>query len=247
MQYGRPMQNKIHILSTAPLPAALQREAAAEGVGIDIIPFTRIESLKHEEIGEQLMDVASGEDGKVVVFTSGNAVEAVAALVRDMKPRWKIFCTEPVTLALVKQHFGGNSIIGGSAKNAAALAQAIIDKKSVNEVTFFCGDHRRPELPEALAAANISVKEIVVYRSVAEPHSIHRHYQGILFFSPMAAESYFSSNTVDGSTHLFAIGETTADTIKKFTNQGIVTGIIPTKEELTKQAVAYFKAIHAGR
>src|SRR5258706_9822828 len=44
-------------------------------------------------------------------------------------------------------------------------------------------------------------------------------YDGILFFSPSGVESFFNTNEVNEQTILFAIGNTTATEIKKYTNR----------------------------
>ncbi|HYF32886.1 MAG TPA: uroporphyrinogen-III synthase [Chitinophagaceae bacterium] len=232
------MQYTTHILSTRPLADKVLHEAAAEGIVIDVISFIRTEGCAEKEASE--VNSLYQQD-TTVIFTSMNAVEAVAALKDSHQPRWKIYCIGEATARLVKQHFGAGAI-AGTADSGQELAEVIMQQPGITEAVFFCGNNRRPELPGALRNNNIGIRELVVYNTFATPQRIEKKYAGILFFSPSAVESFFSVNTIDKYTVLFAIGKTTRDTIKKFTNNGIITSVIPGKEELARQAVAYFKS-----
>jgi uroporphyrinogen-III synthase len=231
------MEYKVHILSTRPLSPAILDEAAQNNIGIDIIPFIHTEQLQGEQVKLEITALLERE--MVAVFTSMNAVEAVAEHAGSRQPNWKIFCIGDATGTLVRRHFGAGTI-AGHAQSAGALADVIV-AAGVEEAVFFCGDQRRPELPEKLAASNVSLKEITVYRTIATPAKVEKNYNGILFFSPSAAESFFSVNKVNTYTVLFAIGNTTGDTIRKFTSNAVITSDAPGKEELARNAINYFK------
>jgi len=87
---------------------------------------------------------------------------------------------------------------------------------------------------------DIEVNEIVVYQTVPVPHKISKPYHGILFFSPSAVESFFSNNKLPEQTVLFAIGNTTAKEIKKYTNNTIIISGQPGKENLVEAMMEYF-------
>ena len=106
--------------------------------------------------------------------------------------------------------------------------------------SFFCGDQRRDELPGILREHDIDVNEITVYQTLALTHKIDKHYQGILFFSPSAVESFFKNNTLPASTILFAIGNTTANAIRKFTKNKVIISDVPGKDNLVKKMIEYF-------
>ena len=116
----------------------------------------------------------------------------------------------------------------------------IADESDFNEVVFFCGDLRRDELPDILRSNNIEVSEIIVYQTIAVLHKIERQYNGILFFSPSAAESFFRANKLPETTLLFAIGNTTADEIKKFSNDKIFISDELGKENLVKKMIDFY-------
>lgn len=232
------MLNRISILSTRPLEKALLEAAKAKDITIDIVSLidtspAQTPGLK-EEIGKVIKQPAS------VVFTSMNAVTTVASYINGHKPNWNIFCIGNTTRQLAAKYFGEQSIhtVGN---NAAELANKMIGDKSVKQVVFFCGDQRREELPGKLRQNGITVQEVIVYHTISTPHKIDKAYDGILFFSPSAVQSFFYANAVAPETILFAIGQTTADAIKSFTNNTIVESDRPGKEELVKRMFQFFK------
>jgi uroporphyrinogen-III synthase len=220
------------------LETALLEAAKAKDIQIDIVSFIDTTPIQNsgikEEIGKILKQPAS------VVFTSMNAVNTVAAYINGNTPDWNIFCIGQTTRQLAAKYFGEQSIqtVGN---NASELADQMIGNKSVKQVVFFCGDQRREELPGKLRQNGITVQEVIVYHTVSTPHRIDKAYDGILFFSPSAVQSFFYANAVLPSTIMFAIGQTTADAIKTFTDNLIIESERPGKEELVKKMFEFFK------
>jgi uroporphyrinogen-III synthase len=156
----------------------------------------------------------AGQDGAVVVFTSKHAVNAVADFIdrtapTGVAPSWKVYCLSPVTQHTVAARFPG-AIIEGRGNDATGLADVII-RQPVTEVHFFCGNKRRDALPEALREKGITVHEWVVYETALRPRRVAEDYEGIVFFSPSAVESFFAVNQPGADTVCFAIGRTTGD------------------------------------
>ena len=116
---------------------------------------------------------------------------------------------------MIEKYFG-SKLVAGTADSAKGLADIITKNSNSDEVVFFCGDHRRDELSAILREKNIEVNEIVAYKTTLVPHKIEKKYDGILFFSPSAVQSFFQKNKLDEETILFAIGNTTANEIKKY-------------------------------
>lgn len=231
------MQKRIDILSTRPLPEALIEEAKQKDIWVDEISFIETEPLRsvevQQEIEQALIKITT------VVFTSMNAVEAVAAEIDGIIPQWKIYCIGQTTQQLVKKYFNENAI-AATADSALELAEKIVEDAQTDEVTFFCGDQRRDELPDYLVENDIDVNEIVVYRTMAVQQKIEKDYYGILFFSPSAVYSFFKKNKPDDQTLYFAIGNTTATAIKKYTKNKIIIATEPGKENLVRLAIEYF-------
>ena len=177
-----------------------------------------------------------------MIFTSINAVEAIVTGLDQQKSSpvgWKIFCIGYATKQSVVKNFGEKSI-EGVADNAKELAMTIIDA-NIGEVVFFCGDQRRDELPGSLKKNKIKVTEIVVYKTIATSQKIEKKYDGILFFSPSAVKSFFQENKLDDQTILFAIGNTTADEVKKFSKNKIVISDTPDGKTVLQKAVEFFQ------
>jgi uroporphyrinogen-III synthase len=232
-------KNKITILSTRPLDMTVVDKAAAAGIDIDTISFIDTAPITNDTIQQQIIQTLA--QPATVVFTSMNAVEAVAVHAGKQYPAWNIFCIGHTTRDLATRYFGASSITG-TADNALLLAEVIIGRNVHQPVVFFCGDQRRNELPDKLRQYNIPVQEITVYTTTATSATIDKPYNGILFFSPSAVHSFFISNTLSSETVLFAIGETTANSIREHTTNTIITADTPGKNNLAELAIHYFTA-----
>jgi uroporphyrinogen-III synthase len=219
------------------LDQSLVEEARRNNLEIDIMSFIETTPVRdivlEKEIENALHQTA------VVVFTSMNAVDAVASRLKEQKPDWKIFCIGYTTRQLAENYFGKQSI-AGIANSASELAEVIADEGNTSDVIFFCGDQRRDELPDGLRSHDIRVKEIIVYQTTNQPHLVDKGYQGILFFSPSAVESFFTNNKVSDKTVFFAIGMTTASAIKKYSANQVIISDEPGKENLVHIAIDFF-------
>lgn len=229
--------NSIKILCTRPIELKLLEAANAQGIKIETFEF--IETAPIKEFQTQSAIEAVGLQETTVVFTSMNAVEAVAKLVQYKQGKWTIYCIGTTTQNLVKKYFGAEKI-AGTANSAAELANCIINTKQVHNLTFFCGDQRREELPDLLRNNQIAVNEIKVYQTTAVNHQISETFDGILFFSPSAVNSFFTNNKIPSTTILFAIGKTTAQEIKLFSTNNIIVSEVPGKENLVKMMMQHF-------
>jgi uroporphyrinogen-III synthase len=228
---------KIEILSTRPVDAAQVKTALRRNIGIDVLSFIETTAIQDIET-QQEIEWASTENA-IVVFTSMNAVDAVVEMLDGFVPEWQIYCMGHTTKQLITEYFGEQSI-AGVGDNASELADEILENEEPGSVIFFCGNRRREELPGKLKSNNIDVTEIIVYETTLIEHTIEKKYNGILFFSPSAAESFFRKNTLGESTIVFAIGDTTAKAVHKYCVNKIVTAIQPGKDELMQQAIDYF-------
>jgi uroporphyrinogen-III synthase len=231
----------IHILSTRPLPAGLIAQAAAFGIGLDTLSFISTAPIVDEDLIRGIRELALKP--LVAVFTSMNAVEAVRGWLMT-PPGWEVFCIGSATRRLVAGYFG-EAAIAGTAASAGMLAETVRAWEGFGdggrEVFFFCGDHRREELPFLLRREGFTVNEWVVYRTTLTPRKVERVYDGIVFFSPSAVESYFSANTVPETTRLFAIGETTAASISGHCANPVVISDSAEKEVMIRRMIDYFQ------
>jgi uroporphyrinogen-III synthase len=229
---------EIRILSTRPLDRALIEKAAFQNITIDTLSFIEVKKTVSDEVAQQIHLLSKTK--ATVVFTSMNAVEILVETVpvNPLMPDWQIYCIGGATFTLVKKYWPYNTI-AFTAKDARELAERIIDDK-VEKVFFFCGNTRREDLPVLLHQHNICVKELVVYETIETPATIQIVYNGILFFSPSAVNSFFSENQASEETTFFAIGNTTARAIKQFATNSIIVSDFPAKDQLVDKAIKYY-------
>jgi len=223
------------LLCTGPLPAELLSEARAKGVQMDCLSFIQTEEIHSER--DRILNLAAHE--VIVLFTSINAVQAVRKMLGSTQPAWRIFSIGGKTSERVRRLFPESELID-EAPYGVELAEKLAAKFPGSSVTFFCGDISRKETQDVLKANGIALQTIVVYKTVATPHKTRIPYNGVLFFSPSAVESYFKNNPPLEDQYFFAIGTTTAEAIKKFNNNNIITGPVPDKRLLVETAIRFF-------
>ena len=230
-------ENKINILATRQLSTQLMDEITEAGLAIDAIPFidtVPIQTIEAQQEIEQAYLLST-----TVVFTSMNAVEAVATWQYDQHPDWIIYCTGATTKRLAAEYFGEDKI-AGTADSAAELAELIVENADTDDVIFFCGNQRRDELPKILEQQAINVQEIIVYETIQLPVKISKNYQGVVFFSPSAVTSFFKKNKLADKSIAFAIGATTAKEIKTYTTNKIIIAEEPSAEGIVRSVLEYF-------
>ena len=233
-------KNKLKILSTKKLQQETIDKASLNDIEIDELPFITTEPINSDELKTQLKSFL--QQNITAVFTSKNAVKAFEQIVNREVP-WKIFCIGQSTKKSVIKVFGEEKI-SGIANNAEELGDIILQDEEIRKIVFFCGKQKREELPNKLKAERKEVEEIVVYVTQETPQKISRkHYEGILFFSPSAVNSYFSLNKINEEIQIFAIGKTTAEFLEKHTNKEVDVAEIPTEESMFKQIILHFSTV----
>jgi len=178
------------------------------------------------------------------VFTSSNAVTAAKKYLDDyvnhLPPQWKIFCLSGKTKESLIESEALFGTIEATALSAAELAQQVIEH-GVKELLFFCGNRRREELPTILQTAGVKVHEVMVYEVEETPVVANGDFDGVLFFSPSAVQSFFNVNQLKENVVCFAIGQTTAASLQLFTTNKLCVSKEPTQEALVKEVINYFK------
>jgi uroporphyrinogen-III synthase len=223
-----------HLLSTRPLPKSLIEEAATQGVIIDELSFIQTTPIQDEAVTQRINELASQEI--TVVFTSMNAVEAIADQLKTV-PYWKVYSIGNTTRKLIEEKLPASQLVA-TADNAERLGVQLIDD-GVRAMVFFCGNIRRDELPNKFRSEGGTVEELVVYKTIETPSPLDKEYDGILFFSPSAVQSFFGANTISTKTHLFAIGKTTAEAIRQHQNRKIIISRTTDKVEMAREAISF--------
>jgi uroporphyrinogen-III synthase len=232
----------INILSTRPIDITLIRNAADQHVSIDVVSFIDIEFIPIKNITDSIEFFLNKKI--TAVLTSMNAVESLLRL-KLSEIEWDIYCIGNTTVELIKANFPKTNI-SGTANNAAALAKLILNEKNINAIHFFCGDQRREELPSLLNDNGVKVVEHIVYKTIPTPQVVSANYNGILFFSPSAVQSYFSLNKASAHQQYFAIGATTAAAIEQFSIGNVITVNETSKEKLVLHMLEHYKLISSN-
>lgn len=231
-------KNKIRLLSTARLPRTLINEAAAENIEITVIPFIETETIVSTEVQQEIENAFLLSS--IVVFTSQNAVKAVVEEKEDQQPDWLIYCVGERTRQLAADIFGEHTI-AGTAPDAATLAAQILEEQEPEEIIFFSGVSRLPDLPRILEKGGVLVNEIQVYQTIIIPHRVQNDFDGILFFSPSAVDGFFRHNKITAGQPLFATGPTTASALKKEGNFEIITCRETGKPGMISEVIRFFQ------
>ena len=175
-----------------------------------------------------------------IIFTSQNAVKAFLNKSRQKAGQGEgheikdAFCVGEKTKSLLLEH--GFNVIE-MAKNALELGKIITKTYKNRSFLFFSGDLRRNELPKLLTEHQVQFEEVSIYKTLPNPKKFDQYFDGILFFSPSAVDSFVKENTL-GEATVFCIGETTASEAKKYTDKIIISNK-PTIENVIVQAVKH--------
>ena len=174
-----------------------------------------------------------------LIFSSQNAVLSLIE-----QNGWEVLKTKPVfcvgikTKELLELHGFTVDVYLDYASELAEIITLIYNKESY---TFLSGNLRKETLPEALKSAGITFNEIEVYQTTLSPFKIsdQENFDGILFFSPSAVESYLTNNKIKNEV-CFCVGTTTAAALETKKIKNIVIAETPTIEEVILEVIEYY-------
>ena len=230
--------SNFRLLVTKKISASHALQAGLKGVQILEKEFIRIVPVVNKELAKKIGKLTATRN--IVVFTSKNAVAAVADNGSVKDADWKIFCLNGATRSEVEKFFPENHI-AGSAANATQLADIIAEKAEEKTITFFCGNKRMEDLPAILLSKKFDVDEVVVYNTELLPEKIIDDYEAVAFFSPSAAESFFSVNELKDGVVCISVGKTTTEAIKKYTKNEVITSDQPSEQSVLELAIKQSK------
>jgi len=141
-----------------------------------------------------------------------------------------IYCVGRRTKKLIESKIG---TVKHFEQSALKLAEYLVEEIPNNkEITFFCGDKRRDDLPDLLTQNNKTLIEIEAYTTQQSPLKLTDNFAAVLFFSPSAIKSYLSvKNTTD--VRAICIGDTTAKEAKLYFKE-VKTAKMPTVENVIR-------------
>ncbi len=217
------MNNQHNILSTKILLSDQKQALLDAGFSVTEANFIKTENSD--------FDLNGIKDN--LIFTSQNAVQSVLLHSKSSALKAKnVFCVGIKTKALLEEN-GFN--VGVYVDYASDLAEIITLIYSNESFTFFSGNLRKETLPKALKTAKVNFNEIQVYETTLTPQKIKTPVDGILFFSPSGIESYLKDNKIKNEI-CFCIGETTASSLEKIT-QNIIVADQPSVENVIEDVI----------
>lgn len=226
------MVKKITILSTKKLLPSQKQAVLNANFAIVEEDFITVSYKKNISFLDDL--------GRAIIFPSQNAVYAVldSQEVAALKQK-KVFCVGIKTKELLEKN--GFTVIE-SADYALDLSKIIIEKYNKERFTFFCGNLRRDDLPNALKNNNIYLTEIEIYQTILSPKKTINTLDAILFFSPSGVESYLQMNTISDEI-CFCIGTTTAQVLKNKKIKNIIIAKKPSVENVIDKLMEYYSSL----
>ncbi len=227
----------INILSTKILKPDIISKALKRGIKFDQLPFITTSILETDKLRSDINAIPT--TGIRAIFTSKNAVEAVKKHLA-LSPDWEIYCINGATLEAVQNYFSLMTHII-SASDARFLADLLKEQNDLKETWYFCGNKRLDILPDVLKDLKIQWHEVVVYNTRLNHHNIDSYYDGILFFSPSAVQSYFETNTISENTVCFAFGRSTMNKLSENTDNPIILNTTPDQQAMLLELNKYFK------
>ena len=180
-------------------------------------------------------DFKANPENKSLIFSSQNAVKSVFNQFRFSGNN--CYCVGGKTQKLLEEN--GQKVVKMTQK-ASVLADFILKNTKNEPFLFFTGNQRMPTIEAAFAREKRSLEVVETYTSRAQPKAMG-NYDAVLFYSPSGVESYLQNNSLANITS-FAIGETTAQILKKYTDN-IITATQPTIEHLIAAVGKYTKTL----
>lgn len=212
------MSNIHNILITRELSKEQHVMAGNLGLDVDVEPAIRV-SFRDDWM--QFQSILNEMDTVVFAFTSQNGVKGFDRFRKAGVefPDATVFAVGGKT-ADALQDIGFQNVIVPDQEDGVGLAHKIVDHflKSPElknaSVLHFCGNRRRDELRHYLNELEITVKDVVVYKTEFNEMTVtNKKYEAILFYSPSAVQAFRNSGgfTQKDLPELFAIGNTTAE------------------------------------
>jgi len=202
------------LLSTKCLSVEQQNRLVQTGVSFSCWDFITITPKSFEV----------NPENKSFIFSSQNAVKSVFNQFRFSGNN--CYCVGEKTQKLLERN--GQKVIK-MAEKSSILVDFILKNAKNESFLFFTGNQRMPAIEAAFTQEKRTLEVIETYSTIAQPKAVG-NYDAVLFYSPSGVESYLQNNRLDQSMS-FAIGETTALSLQKYTDN-IITATQPTIEHL---------------
>lgn len=210
----------MQVLSTKILSKSDVSYAESFGVTVNCVPFI---ATKQITIAESERQYFLDKQYELFIITSAYAGAFLQYILSDDRmPRPKeIYAVgEKTTKFLIGMdditHYPNES-------NAESLSKLILNEASEKYCCYLKGNISLGTIEEELAYSNIKVEPFVCYNTELFPQSIEMEkYDGVMFFSPSAVESFMKGGNEIGRKPIFAIGKTTAKAVKDILSEDAI-------------------------
>lgn len=237
-------ENLIRVLFTQVVDPQVTARLSPLGITVSMKPYSRIIASKDPSLKDSLHKLFRIQKA-VLALTSRNAAECLAqSFQSDIPvptiPWWEIYCLEGATRAALA-NWPGNQFIHNYTRYAEDLGKQIVQANPLPKtIHFICGKPHRKELPNILYSAGINVIKYELYETIPVYHKEETIYDGIVFFSPGAVESFFFNNQINQKSICFAIGKTTANRVADYTNNPVIISPFSSPDSLVSVIIDHF-------
>lgn len=206
-------------------------------ITVEQIPFIKTSIKKAEDDTREALNDNSFD---CWIFTSKNAVKSLQSYPSYSKPKY-IACVGSKTRALLEELDFDISFY--SENGSLELAKDLAASKQLKKALFLAGDQHLSVINNKLSAAGKTLVTCIVYENKACNVDIQLDtYDGILFCSPSAVLSFHQKYKVNHiQKPLFAIGNTTAESIRKLGVENVLLASEANLHSLIKKASEHFK------
>ncbi|MCH2450003.1 MAG: uroporphyrinogen-III synthase [Gracilimonas sp.] len=199
---------------------------------IESIPFITFEYLMPAMWLNQVPKHADGW-----IFTSKKAVRAINPMIKDLIIPNHIFAVGAKTAEKLEEL--GLEVTIPDEYNAAALAHKMKELE-LKEVVHFCGNLKAADLSKLLGDST-NLYSIEVYRTKQTTHKINAgEFDGIVFMSPSAIESFSEQNSIPENMQVFCIGPTTEQAANEAGMEQCITPEYSTLDSLVKSIEEFY-------
>ena len=223
----------MRVLATKLLSPEFKNRLIHHGFSVVEFPFIKITPKP----------ITAFEVNNHVIFTSQNAVQIAfknKILNTNLRNK-KFFCVGEKTKSLLIKN--GQKVIKMS-HNSLKLAHFLAKNYKNESFSFFCGNLKRPEIESVFLDQHMQIDLHEVYKTTLTPKYFSQPFEGILFYSPSAVESFFQLNSWQKKTHGFCLGSTTAKKLNDYT-QNFSVAKKPSESHLLVTLTQHFQQSHA--
>jgi len=227
-------QRKSTVLVTRKLGG--EQIALARNLGLELIIEPALD-FEFPPYWDKVLAVVNEHRKAGWVFTSRNAVHALEEMMQRglqvMKDRQVYAVGQKTKAELEKLGIKAQSPL---IQDGSHLADLIVNDKEVESVVYFRGNLSRREMSDKLEKAAVTVYEVEVYRTVKQKLNLpEKVIDAAVFYSPSAVDAFADSGGFERDLpYLFAIGPTTAQHLRTFTDQGVEVADEPNTEVLLR-------------